>query len=170
MYYELVSAFHSKGMHSIEKRSLLPFIGKVFGSIIGTATETDVNMIKSHLHDLQNSQSSLVHIVDNSLSILNITTTNVGVNRHRLNELTDIVSHLNIKVSNLSRAFYETVVPMKSFVIAIARFNFFIERSITWLNIADEYISDFKMQLNQLSLGHLSPLIFPPDDLVNLNT
>ena len=83
------------------KRSLLPFLGDALQWLTGNATTKDINSIKAHVNQLNETQSTqqdtLVHIV----SILNVTRYAVQANRHSINILMDKVDETSQDVNNL---------------------------------------------------------------------
>ena len=83
------------------KRSLLPFLGNTLSWLSGTATTKYINSIKKRVNQLiaiqSTQQESMVHIV----SILNITTYTVQVNRHHINIIMDTVDNMVHDVNNL---------------------------------------------------------------------
>ena len=72
---------------SRSKRSLLPWGGDLLNALFGTATESDLECLQKQISNLAVYQNDLVHVVENSLSMLNKTNTLASQNRHAINNL-----------------------------------------------------------------------------------
>ena len=81
-----------KGMYTLDgsvrnKRSLLPWGGDLLNSLFGTATESDLDGIRNQLTSLSANQNDLVHVVENSLTMVNKTNTVTAQNRQAINTM-----------------------------------------------------------------------------------
>ena len=83
------------------KRSLLPWGGDLLNSLFGTATESDMDGIRNQLTGLSANQNDLVHVVENSLTMVNKTNTVAAQNRHAINTMTENIALVTDKLSNL---------------------------------------------------------------------
>ena len=55
------------------KKSLIPIVGKAVGYLFGTATEGDIKAIQRNIKRLAQNQEEIAHVVDESISVINIT-------------------------------------------------------------------------------------------------
>ena len=55
------------------KRSLLPFVGNVMSSLFGTATHSQLRDLKQYFQQMRHIQSKVIHVIKESVSILNTT-------------------------------------------------------------------------------------------------
>ena len=55
------------------KRSPIPIIDKGLSYLFGTATESDLNTTSSSVSSIARSQEEKAHVVDESISVINIT-------------------------------------------------------------------------------------------------
>ena len=55
-----------------KKRSLIPLIGRLTSFLFGTVSEGDLNSVKRNIHRLSNNQNRLVHVLNESLTLMNI--------------------------------------------------------------------------------------------------
>ena len=83
------------------KRSLLPWGGDLLNALFGTATDSDLEGLRTQLGRLATNQNQLVHVVENSLSMINKTNAVAQENRHLANNLVDDVNNLNTKITQL---------------------------------------------------------------------
>ena len=85
-----------KTLSHIQKRSLLP-LGGFFKFLFGTADDSDIRNIQIHVNQLQESQKTVIHVLQNSLSILNVTQQHISENRHFINTLILTLKQLTIQ-------------------------------------------------------------------------
>ena len=83
------------------KRSLLPWGGDLLNSLFGTATESDLDGIRNQLTSLSANQNDLVHVVENSLTMVNKTNTVTAQNRQAINTMSQNFADLSNKLSGL---------------------------------------------------------------------
>ena len=80
------------------KRSLIPKIGKSHSYIYGTATEYDLNTKCSSVSRLAKSQEEIAHVVNENISVINITRIEMSENRKALKELADKPGKFGCKI------------------------------------------------------------------------
>ena len=76
-------------MHAIYtriQRSLIPIIGKVLSFLFGTATEADLKVICNNIDKLAKYQEEMAHVIDENISVINITRVEMSQNRQTLNK------------------------------------------------------------------------------------
>ena len=87
----------------LTKRTLVPLVGKGLSFLFGTATKSDVRVMRKGLEVLSTNQESLIHVIEDSLSIINITRIELTENRHAINNLSLIVGELDKKFTNITQ-------------------------------------------------------------------
>ena len=66
------------------KRTLVPLVGKELSFLFGTVKKSDVRLLRKGLEVLSTNQESLFHVIEDSLSIINITQIEQTENRHAI--------------------------------------------------------------------------------------
>ena len=84
-------------------RTLVLLVGKGLSFLFGTATKSDVRVIRKGLEVLSTNQENLIHVIEDSLSIINITRIELTENRHAINNLSLIVGELDKKFTNITQ-------------------------------------------------------------------
>jgi hypothetical protein len=56
-----------------QKRSLLPFLGKIIGWVTGMSTDDELNSVRRNVINLEKTQKVIFHVVDENLTVLNVT-------------------------------------------------------------------------------------------------
>ena len=87
--------------HINHRRRLLPFLGDALRWLMGTATSKDINSIKTWINQLMVTQSSQQETLVHVISILNVTSYAVQVNRHSINILMDVAEATSHGINNL---------------------------------------------------------------------
>ena len=90
-------------IHTKMKKLLIPIIGKGLSYLFGTATESDLNTIHSSVHRKAKSQEELAHVLDENISVINITRIEMSENRH-LNKIIGGLVNLDVKLGSSTQA------------------------------------------------------------------
>ena len=83
------------------KRSLLPFVGNVMSSLFGTATYSQLRDPKQHFQQMRHIQSKVIHVVKESVSILNTTHHDVVTNRKLIHKLQNVTKYYCHQINSL---------------------------------------------------------------------
>ena len=135
--------------------------------LFGTATKSDVRVIRKGLEVLSTNQESLIHVIEDSLSIINITRIELTENRHVINNLSLIVRELDKKFTNITQGLKMNLLILNGVVQTYSRISLMILEIKGSLDKALLYL-ETKLQLNQLALGHLSPSVISPKQLQDI--
>ena len=79
------------------KRSPIPIIDKGLGYLFATAIETDLKTIHSSVSRLAKNKEEIAHVVDENISIINITRVEISVNTQVLNKINGSLANWNVK-------------------------------------------------------------------------
>ncbi|ESO96062.1 hypothetical protein LOTGIDRAFT_160045 [Lottia gigantea] len=154
--------------HARPRRALIPFVGKALSWLFGTVSTDDLNVIRSNIDKLANNQQAIQHVVAESLSILNVSRLHISENRQQVNLLSDSLRNLDIKIKNVVRQFKKKLVSLEGFLHLYLRMKLVLDDLKNMYLRAEMYASEIKLQLNMLSLGHLSPSVLTPGSLRRL--
>ena len=80
------------------QRSILPIIGQLMSSLFGTLSENDLENINRNVRTMATNQKQIVHDLDVSLSVLNLTWSQVAENRRSIMELILVMQKLDSKI------------------------------------------------------------------------
>lgn len=83
------------------KRSLLPIVGDALSSLFGTATTTEIQDILSRVNDLSDSQTDVLNVIDNTVTMVNETIVDVSMNRQTIIRLTNVTDYLTERLDLL---------------------------------------------------------------------
>lgn len=85
------------------ERALLPFIGSAMSFLFGTAKSSDLRKLKSAVQNIGQAQDQLVHVVSDSVSLLNQTHEQVKENREVIKKLLDSTTAFKRELESLYR-------------------------------------------------------------------
>ena len=69
---------------------------------------------------------------------------------------------------NLTTSVKSEMEYLKMFVLVTSWLNVYLIETIEWIDTATYYLDSIKLQFNELSIGHLSPLVVKPPKLQSL--
>ena len=84
-------------MHTRIQRSLIPIIGKGLSFLFGTATEADLKVIHNNIDKLANNQEEMAYVIDENISVINITRVEMSQNRQTLNKIIGSLAGIGYK-------------------------------------------------------------------------
>ena len=70
-----------RSMANRSRRSLLPIVGNALSYLFGVTSEDDLRVISRALARLTNTQGRLLHVMEDSVSVINVTRHAVSDNR-----------------------------------------------------------------------------------------
>lgn len=147
------------------KRSVLPFVGQLMSTLFGTISENDLENINRNIDVLAENQEQIVHDLDMSLSVLNMTRLEVSENRRSIMDLVVCVQKLDRKIYKLKTSFEEKFTRLEQFIHTYLQFQMIFDEIKLTIQNAIFYLENLKSELNMLALNHLSTSTIMPKDL-----
>ena len=84
---------------------MIPVVRNLMSSLFGTLTQNDLDNINRNINILSDNQENIIHDLEMSLSILNITKMQINENRRSIMDLVICIQKLDRKISNLELFF-----------------------------------------------------------------
>lgn len=155
---------------SRQKRSLLPWAGDLLHSLFGTATDSDMNVLRDHLGRLAQNQDDIVHVVENSLTIVNKTNANVVANRKAINLLISAANRFNQRLIVLqeNEVTFSKLVKIKT--VLQTQVHTVLGKMTHALGRASTLIARIAYDLNRALRGELTMSLVAPSDLREILT
>ena len=97
------------------ERLLIPIIGQLMSTLFGTVSENNLVNINRNINNLANNQKKIIHDLDVSVSILNLTRMQVAENRRSIMDLIIVVQKLDRKISKLAHSSETKLVRVEQF-------------------------------------------------------
>lgn len=158
-----------KSLHNANwrgKRSLIPIVGKALSYLFGTLTSDDISSIVNNVKSLARNQKNIAHVLSESLSIVGVSQKRILENRKTINKVISSLFDLRTESRNISRELQD----LHRYVVIYAEMDRMMGEARELVLIAENYMQHIELQLNMLSLGHLSPSLISPKDLRELLT
>ena len=151
------------------KRSLIPIMGKVLSLLFGTVSDSDLHGIWDNIVILHRNQEDIVHVVEQSLTVINTSKIEISENRHAINNLITAVHTIDSKLVNITRLLRQDIQQVEYFLTQYLHLDLIAQELHQLIQKAATYLEHIiNLQLNMLSLGHLSPSVISPTNLLQL--
>ena len=158
-------------LHAIQsrvQRSLIPIIGKGLNFLFGTATESDLKAVHNNVDRLAKNQEEMAHIIDENISVINVTRVEMSENRQPINKIIGSLSLLDSKIGNIIQALEREVFQVSQFIQLYLQLDSVIQAIRRTIWQTGTYMEHIQLQFNMLSLCHLSPAVIMPRGLKKL--
>ena len=107
------------------KRALLPFIGKFYHALYGLTTDEETRYIQQKIKDLNKNHQKVAHIVQELISIVNLTSIQVETNTVKIDQFTHSLRSFSKSIKQLQGSFsnHEIRLDVLSFQIQLTQFT-----------------------------------------------
>ncbi|XP_045161463.2 uncharacterized protein LOC123526385 [Mercenaria mercenaria] len=151
--------------NKVTKRALLPFLGNVLSWLTGTSTEDQVNAVRKNVAHLAKTQQAILHVVEESLTVLNVTKTGVQENRNTINDIISALDSIDRNLSNLRDRVHKELTVLTNFVQTYFYLNGIIQNLKELISRGFVLYEHLEIQLDAVALSHLSPGVIEPFQL-----
>ena len=90
------------GRSERSKRSLLPIGGRILSFLFGTLSESDLDDVRRAVNTISRQQQSLIHILEEQMTILNMSRMQISENRQAIIDLVECMDIFEIRLRNLT--------------------------------------------------------------------
>ena len=149
------------------RRSVLPVVGKIMSILFGIISESDLQDIRRALNELSKNKIDIVHMLEEQMSILNVSRTQIAENRMALLDIVKCLNLFHLRLAELTEAIQKRFEKVETFINVYAQMDLIISGIRDAILRAKFYLENL-MELNVLSLNHLSPSLITPKNLKQL--
>lgn len=150
------------------KRGVLNFVGKFLSFAFGVVDESQLESIHENIKIIAARQANIIHVVEESLTILNVSRLQIQENRQAIIQLITAVHSLDHKLGLITQTLKRQIFETKYFLNVYTKLDLVVEEIKTMLQQAMFYLEHLKDQINFLSLGTISPSLISPHSLRSL--
>ena len=149
-------------------RALIPVLGDVLSSLFGVSTQKQLRKVKSTISDLNDDHNQLVHIVSESITLLNKSNHEIQSNRQAINTLNTaiktIIGEYENQYMRLHEDIYNNWVATRSITVLQSSFH------VVEAHLRDIYqeVVNLRRNLEFAFKGQLTVDLIPPDRLLSL--
>ena len=169
MYNDLrVIATRNRDSNSRTKRGIFPLGGRILSYLFSIPTNSNLRKLKSAITNLRDTQTNLVHVVDKSISILNLTHNQVKENREILISLQNTTMKIQVEMNLLRDEIHSVILPELTYLELMQRLNDMYHVISNSIGKAKESFTTLLTQLEKCIQGDLPMSLISPSDLSSL--
>ena len=157
-----------KSLGSKAKRSILSIVEKIMFFMFGTLPESQLEYVRHAINELSKNQVDIFHLLEEQMSVLNVSRAQINENRMAILDLVKCVNLFDIRIRELTEAIQEKFERVETFVNVYAQMDLIIGGIKDAILLANFYLENLRLELNMLSLDHLSPSLIIPKNLKQL--
>ena len=147
-----------------KKRALLP-IANALKFLFGVGTKADVDLVHKQVITLQNTQAKIVHAMEKSLSLYNVTRQEVKNNREAINDLIEASTKIEHQISESTADVLNILLPLKNFILSYIRIeNCIVDSEFLLLKYIEE-IDYLYSKITLMTHNRLVPELIKPEVL-----
>ena len=150
---------------SRERRSLIPIVGRVLSGAFGLATTGQVRALRTGIQTLSDNQEKIYHLVENQISMINVSRKYIKENRQTINKLIIGVHQIDMKVNNISQILITDLNTIGRFVQIYSQLNLALQSIKRMIDSAQRYVDHLRLELSFLAIRHISPNLLSPEEL-----
>ena len=163
--YRLLKETDGQGRH---KRKVFGWLGDLMSDVFDLATNAEISSIQRNVYKLAANQDTLMHVVEESLSILNVSRMEIKENRQRINDLLMLIGSVEDKVINMSNHLEQEIREARTIVVLFSRLNTLIGELKLALSRSMYFYVHFQIQIQAVAMQKLSPTTIPAERLRNM--
>ena len=150
------------------KRSLIPFVGDALSYLFGTVSGADLDGIRKAVNALNTNQEKIQHVINSSLSIINMSHNKIVENRNRINQLNKGLSEIFYRLNKETNTINAELNQLRAALSYYLQLNSLVDSAKQLMYESLVFIEDFQIQINVLSTGRISPNIILPSKLLEI--
>ena len=150
------------------KRSWFPFMGNIVSHLFGTVTSDQLNHVQKKLQELSQSQEDINHVIQDSISLINITRLELQENRKLMNHIVDVVDQVQANLISNQNDLLNIIFNEKRFRDHHFQITFFISNLELILSSMHHQIINLEMQINAVTRHTFNPTVMSPQELSRL--
>ena len=140
------------------KRALFSFIGDLLSGLTGVATKSDIDTLNERLKHVYQHNLDLAHLVEDSVSIMNVTKAKVSEIVDSVNNLNNMSMEVQLKLRNITRHFRDELSNVRMV-------DFYYQHTSFHITVLQDHLETVKTQIVHLEsmLAHVFMHKVTPD-------
>ena len=98
----LQSYTNYRSLGSRTRRSLILGVGSVLSFLFGTLSESDIEDVRRGINDLSKNQQTIIHVLEEQMSLLNVSRVQIAENRNAIIDLVKCVNLFDQRLRSLA--------------------------------------------------------------------
>ena len=150
------------------RRSLLPIGGSLLKLVFGTVDEAEIRQIRDVISKLMINQKLMHHAIEQNLSVVNTTRSDVSANRDKLNELITEYDTINTFVTSVSHELNHALNMTGQILETETKLRAAVDQIMHLTMLAEYHLQEIYIRINMLVTQKLSPSLILPKKLASL--
>lgn len=150
---------------SRSRRSLFPAVGHIMSFLFGTVSSADLDDVRRGINELSQNQKDIVHVLEEQMTILNVSRVQIAENRDAIIDLVKCVTLFKSRLRKLTEEIEKRFEHIEMFVNLYSQMDLILSGIKDAMQRAMLYLENLRLELNMLSLDHLSPSTITPQAL-----
>ena len=130
------------------KRSLIPFVGDALSYLFGTVSGADLDGIRKAVNALNTNQEKIQHVINSSLSIINMSHNKIVENRNRINQLNKGLSEIFYRLNKETNTINAELNQLRAALSYYLQLNSLVDSAKQLMYESLVFIEDFQIQIN----------------------
>ena len=126
----------------------MPIIGQAMSLLFGTLSETDLENIQKSVQDLARNQQSIIHSLEQSMTLLNLSRIQIAENRHAIMDVVKCVQELDAKIYQFKDVFQQQFERLEQFVNTYFQIKLFLDKLRYTSQNAVLYLENLRADIN----------------------
>ena len=157
-----------KGYSLLKKRAILGFLGEISSVLFGTVSQSQLEQVKSNINSLRLNQNKIIHVVTQSLTLINTTTVQLQETRHKVNELIDQLGTLRTEFASYLETLENDVIATQKFIVMYTQLELAVTELQQQILKGHVMLSHLRTQLSFMSTSKLTTDIISPKQLASI--
>ena len=150
------------------RRSVLPIISEISHFLFGTARDVDIKELRAQLQKLGLQQHRIAHLVDKSMTLINITFFREIEDRRAINHLINTTNSLASQVAYLNSTMFRSDWTRSLRTLMIVQIQSSIHTALLAFTEIESLITKWTHTASELAQGHLPSGLITPPQLVTI--
>ena len=143
-------------------KGLFNFVGDIMHTLFGVSTDENLDGLRNNIRTLTENDKKIVHIVKQSLTLINTTREQVIENRKTINELVNNVYNITVAMRNMMGSINVTLVRIRHFNIFQSHLSLLSDHLGNAISYCRSYVNRLEIELSALSHQKLPVGYFEP--------
>lgn len=148
-----------------DKRALFSFLGSILKGITGVATENDIKLINSNLRQLADSNLELTHVVEDSISVVNVTRLKLSQTIDTVNKLLNVTGNIQMELRKMSTSIMKDFGEFRNFMSHWHQISLYFDTLQDSIATAFDRFQHLYDQISEVLHHQVSPNVITPLDL-----
>lgn len=148
-----------------QERKVLGFIGGFMSDLFGVVTEDELFTVARNVQRLLSNQQVVTHVVEEAISVINVSKKGIIENRQKINDLITVVGDIEDEITRLSTGIQKQIRDIQFAQLVFGKLDSLIEDIKNALIRSMYFYTHFQLQMQSIIMKKMSPTTISADML-----